>query len=166
MEGYMAVADYFLKLDGIQGESKDSKHTNEIQIQSWSVGATNRGSAGVGGGMGSGKVDIADITFTKQICKAGPKLFNYCCSGQPIKTANFVARKAGKDQMEYLKITLTDSIVSSYNLGGSDGANIHPTEQFTLNFSKIEVSYQEQKPDGSGGGKVQANWSVTENKGA
>ena len=35
----MAV-DYFLKLDGIEGESADSNHKNEIQIMSWSWGAS------------------------------------------------------------------------------------------------------------------------------
>jgi len=162
----MAVADYFLKLDGIQGESQDKGHTNEIALHSWSLGATNRGSAGMGGGMGSGKVDMGDVTFTKQVDKSGPKLFNYCCTGTPIPKAVFVARKAGKDQQEYLKITLSDSIVSSYNLGGSGGSDVHATEQFTLNFSKIEISYQEQKADGSLGGKVQTNWSTKTNTGA
>jgi type VI secretion system secreted protein Hcp len=160
MEGYMAVADYFLKLDGIQGESQDSKHSNEIQLESWSFGATNRGSASAGGGMGSGRVDLADISFVKRVDKAGPKLFQFCCTGEPVKTAVLVARKAGKDQQEYMKITLTDSLVSSYTLGGAEGSNVHATEQFSLNFSKIEFSYQEQKADGTLGGAVKFGWNA------
>jgi len=155
----MAVVDYFLKLDGIQGESQDSKHKNEIQIQSWSLQAANRGSASAGGGMGAGKVELGDVTFTKQIDKAGPKLFEYCCSGEPIKTATVIARKAGKDQQEYLKITFHDSIVSSYSLGGSDGSDVHPTEQVSLNFTKIEFEYKEQKADGTLGGSIKGGWN-------
>jgi type VI secretion system secreted protein Hcp len=163
MEGYMAVADYFLKLDGIPGESQDSKHKGEIQLESWSWGATNRGSAGKSGGMGSGKADVQDIVFTKLIDKAGPKLFQACCSGEPIKTAVLVARKAGKDQQEYLKITLTDSIVSSHTIHGAAGADVHPTEQFSLNFTKIKYEYKEQKADGTLGGTTPGGWDIAQN---
>jgi type VI secretion system secreted protein Hcp len=39
----MAV-DYFLELDGIDGESKDSKHQDWIELGSFSFGATQTGS--------------------------------------------------------------------------------------------------------------------------
>ncbi|MGA3127066.1 MAG: type VI secretion system tube protein Hcp [Candidatus Korobacteraceae bacterium] len=160
----MAVADYFLKLDGIPGESQDSKHKGEIQLESWSHSATNRGTAGSGtGGMGAGKVDLGDLVFTKTVDKSGPKLFQACCSGEPIKSAVLVARKAGKEQQEYLKITLGDSLVSSYSLGASGGSDVMPTEQFSLNFSTIKIEYKEQKPDGSLGGSVPASWSRVNN---
>jgi len=34
------VADYFLKLDGIPGESTDAKHKDEIELVSFSWGVT------------------------------------------------------------------------------------------------------------------------------
>ena len=52
----MAVVDYFLKIDGIDGEAQDKTHKNEIQLESWSFGETNAGTAGMGLGMGAGKV--------------------------------------------------------------------------------------------------------------
>ena len=39
----MAQVDYFLKLDGIPGESVDSKHKDEIDIMSFSFGETQTG---------------------------------------------------------------------------------------------------------------------------
>jgi len=47
----MAVG-YFLKIDGIAGESVDAKHKNEIEVQSFSWGeqSTSSGSPGSGGG--------------------------------------------------------------------------------------------------------------------
>ena len=39
----MAAVDYFLKIDGIDGESKDDKHKDEIDIESWSWGETQTG---------------------------------------------------------------------------------------------------------------------------
>ena len=53
----MALVDYFLKLDGIEGESPDSKHKGEIAVESWSWGETQSGSHGFGGGGGAASGD-------------------------------------------------------------------------------------------------------------
>ena len=45
----MAIADYFLKVDGVEGEAPDSKHKNEIDVQSWSWGETQTGTHAGGG---------------------------------------------------------------------------------------------------------------------
>ena len=42
----MATTDYFIKFDGIKGESADAKHKDEIDIESWSWGETHPGRAG------------------------------------------------------------------------------------------------------------------------
>jgi len=159
----MALVDFFLKVDGIEGESQDSKHKNEIDIESWSWGATNGGDAGYRGGDGVGKVNIRDFHFTTRINKASPKLFEACATGKHIKSAVLTCRKAGGEQQEYLKITLSDLIVSSYESGGHPGSTL-PTDQFSLNYSKVEDEYKEQKPDGTLGGTVKAGWDVKANK--
>ena len=71
----MAAVDYFLKLDGIEGESKADKHTNEIDVLSFSWGATQTGTfaSGTGGG-GAGKVSMQDFHFTMEHSKASPAL--------------------------------------------------------------------------------------------
>ena len=70
----MAAVDYFLKIDGIPGESTDSKHKNEIDIESWAWGQTNSGSHAYGGGGGAGKVAMQDFNFTMKVNKASPEL--------------------------------------------------------------------------------------------
>jgi type VI secretion system secreted protein Hcp len=152
--------DYFLKIDGIEGESQDSKHKNEIDIESWSWGETNVGDAAHRGGMGAGKVSMQDFHFVMRVNKSTPKLMQHCASGQHVKTAVLTCRKAGKDQQEYLKIKLEDFIVSSYQTGGSRGDGVVPVDQVSLNFSKIEYEYKEQKPDGTLGGTVKAGYDV------
>src|SRR6185503_5261492 len=100
----MAV-DMFIKIGDIKGESVDDKHKGEIDVLSWSWGASQTGSAGIGGGGGAGKVQIQDLTITKYIDKASPTLFTMCCSGKHLGTANLTVRKAGGTALEYLKIT-------------------------------------------------------------
>jgi len=77
----MAAVDYFLKLDGIEGESHDSKHKNEIDVQSWSWGESQTGTHAGGGGGGAGKVSMQDFHFVMQNNKASPKLMLACASG-------------------------------------------------------------------------------------
>jgi type VI secretion system secreted protein Hcp len=160
----MAAVDYFLKIDGVDGEAADAKHKGEIDVLAWSWGATNSGDHATGGGGGAGKVQMMDFTFTMAINKATPTLFLACANGKHIKSAVLVCRKAGGDQQEYLKITMSDVLVSSYQTGGSAASSVIPTEQFTLNFAKIEKEYKPQKPDGTLDAPVKAGWDVKANK--
>lgn len=160
----MSSADYFLKIDGVDGESTDDKHKKEIEIESFSFGGTNAASFASGGGGGTGKVALQDIHFVKRIDKASVKLFTAMCTGEHLKSAILIVRKQGKDQQEYLKITLSDCLVSSYQNGGSAGAGVVPMDQLALAYSKIEYSYKEQKPDGSLGGEVVGGWDLKTNK--
>lgn len=160
----MAAVDYFLKIEGIDGESQDHKHKGELQLESWSWGETNSGSHHSGGGGGAGKVAMQDIHFVSRMSKGSPKLSLACASGQHIKKAVLTCRKAGKDQQEFLKITLSDLLVSSYQTGGSAHGETIPMDQFSLNFSKIEMEYKEQKADGTLAGPVKSGWDLKANK--
>ena len=145
--GLASPTDYFLKIDGIQGESLDFKHKGEIEVLSFSWGATQSGNTSLGGGGGAGKVQMEDMKFVMRVNKASPKLVLACATGAHIKGAILIARKAGKGQQEYLKWTMTDVLVSSYQTGASQGTT--PADQFALNFGRIDVEYKEQRPDGS-----------------
>lgn len=159
----MALFDAFLKIDGIEGESADSKHKGEIDLHSFSWGESNAGTFAVGGGGGAGKVSMQDLHFTMKVNKASPKLFLACASGEHIKKATLTCRKAGKDQQEFLKYDLSDILISSYQTGGSSGGSEVPMDQISLNFSKIEMEYKEQKADGTLGGAIKGGWDVKKN---
>jgi type VI secretion system secreted protein Hcp len=158
----MAI-DYFLKIDGIPGESLDSKHKGEIDVMAWSWGESQLGGPVSGGGGGAGKVQMQDFSFTARTSKASPNLMLACASGKHLKSAVLTARKAGKPQAEFLTFSLSDILVSSYQIGGSEG-EVVPMDSVTLNFSKIHVEYKQQKPDGTLGASVTAGWDVKQNK--
>ena len=160
----MAVADYFLKIDGIEGESLDAKHSKEIEILSWSWGETQSGSFATGSGGGSGKVSMHDFSFQKYTDKASPKLMLACAGGDHIKQAILTCRKAGKDQQEYLVVKFSDILVSSYQTGGHGEGDVRPLDSIALNFAKIEFDYKEQKADGTLGGSIKTGWDLKANK--
>jgi len=157
------ASDYLLEIDGIKGESSDKKHAGTIEIQSFSWGATNVGSHSAGGGGGAGKVAFQDLHFTTGVNKASPLLMLACASGQHIKKATLYVRKQGGEQQEFYTIKMEDLLVSSYQSGGSEGSESVPTDQFSLNFTKIKFSYKPQKPDGSLDSAVEAGWDVKSN---
>jgi type VI secretion system secreted protein Hcp len=157
----MAV-DMFIKIGKLEGESKDSKHGKEIDVLAWSWGASNSGSAHVGGGMGAGKVNVQDLSFTKYIDKSSPDLMLFCCNGKHIPEAKLVVRKAGETPLDYLTITMNDLIVTSVSTGGSGGED-RLTENVTLNFAKVKVNYVEQTEKGSAGAKPQMGWDIAAN---
>jgi len=159
----MAV-DQFLKLAGVTGESQDSKHPGEIDVLAWSWGMTQSGSMHVGGGGGAGKVSIQDLSITKYIDKSSPVLMMYCSNGKQFTDGLLTVRKAGGDNpLEYLKIKMTEVIVTSYNTGGSGGQDLL-TENISLNFAEVDVEYQPQKQDGSkDGGAIKYGWDIAKN---
>ena len=159
----MAI-DYFLKIDGIPGESLDSKHKGEIEVEAWSWGEANPAPPhGTGTGAGAGKVQMQDFNFTARISKASPNLMLACASGKHLKSAVLTARKPGKPAAEFLTFSLSDILVSGYQIGGVEG-EVVPMDNVSLNFSKIQMEYKEQKADGSLGTSVKAGWDVKHNK--
>ena len=160
----MALVDYFLKIDGIDGESQDAKYKNAIDVLSWSLGVSNAATMATGGGGGAGKAAFNDATFVMKVSKASPKLKLACASAEHIKKVVLSCCKAGKDKQQFLTYTFSDCIVSSYQTGGSGSADIVPTDQISLNYAKIETEYKAQKPDGTLDGGIKAGWDLKGNQ--
>ena len=153
----MAV-DMFLKLDGIKGECHADGFKDQIDISSFSWGMSNQGTAEAGGGLGAGKVNIQDCHFTKSVDTSTCDLMLHCCNGKHIPSGLITFRKAGGKQEVYLKIKLSDILISSYQQGGSTGDVVH--DSLSLNFSKVEVEYNQQKADGSVSKGGNMGWDV------
>jgi len=157
----MAV-DMFIKIGDLKGESPDDKHKEEIQLLAWSWGMSQSGTTHVGTGAGSGKVNVQDLSFTHYIDKVSPNLMLACANGKHFSEALLTVRKAGEKPLEYLKITMTDLIVTSVTTGGSSGES-QLTENVSLNFAKFKVEYTPQKKDGSGDAPVTVGWDIAGN---
>ncbi len=160
----MVTIDYFLKIDGIPGESQDIKHKGEIEVGAWSWGETAAVPTSPGSGGGAGKVTIQPFTFTSRISKASPLLMMACASGKHIKNAVLTARRVGKTQAEFLTIALEDVLVSSHQTAGGEEGSA-PLESTSLNFSRIRVEYRETKPDGTLGTPAVFAWDAGKNVG-
>jgi type VI secretion system secreted protein Hcp len=159
----MAAFDYFLKIDGIPGESQDDKHKDEIDVLSWSWGETASAPIHSGSGGGAGKVEMGDLHVTATVSKASPALLLACASGKHAKSAVLTGRRGGgKGQLEFLTFSLTDVLVSSYQTGGTTAEA--PVDAISLSFSKLEVVHRQQSAKGGVGATTRAGWDRKANK--
>jgi len=155
------VADYFLKVEGIPGESVDVKHKDEIDVLAFSWGVSQTGTPASGGG-GSGKAVFDDLLVVARSSKASALLWLACASGTHIKTAVLTCRRSGKSALEFLTFTLTDVVVGSYEVDSSDDGP--PLDQVGLAYAKIETQYTPVDPTGTAQAPVKAGWDLAAGK--
>jgi type VI secretion system secreted protein Hcp len=147
--------DYFLKIDGVQGESRDAKHKGEIELVSFGWGVDVPRGGGSGGGGGAGRAQFEPFHFTMLTNKASPQLFLATVSGKHLKEATLSVRRAGKQALEYLKIKFTEVFVTSFH---EEAGPEPPTELIAFDFGRIEIEYSAGR-----GGTERAGWDVKKN---
>jgi type VI secretion system secreted protein Hcp len=158
----MAI-DTFLKLGSIKGESVVKGFEDQIQVLSWGWGMTQNGTTHSAQGGGAGKVEVHDLQVIKYIDSSSPTVALGCAKGTHYDTATLTMRKAGGTALEYVTLTLTDLIISSYSVSMSDGEDLLK-ETVALNFSKFKYSYQPQDNKGAKkGGAIDATYDIAKN---
>ena len=159
----MAQEDFFLKIEGVEGESQDAEHEGQIHLSSFSFGVTNSGTGGSNMGSGASRSNVQDVHVTKHADKSSPNLFLACATGKHFNKATLYVRRAGENPVDYLNYEMTEVFVSSFTQSGHEGGGI-AQESFSLNFSKIKFTYWPQKNDGSKGTENAKTYDVKANK--
>jgi type VI secretion system secreted protein Hcp len=155
--------DIFLKIAGIDGESMDVSHKSEIEVLSWGWLTTQESNMHAGSGGGAGKATVGDLHFEHAFDRASPNLLKYCLTGKHIAEAKLTVRKAGGNPLEYLKITMTDVIVTKVEpIGNSSSEQIY--EGVSLAFSMVSQEYIIQNQQGGSGGTITASFDIKGNK--
>ena len=135
----MAVNAYLI-IDGRPGPS--TSKSNAIDILSFSFGASQTSTIGVGSSGGesrSGRANLSDVSIMKVVDKTSPLLFDDCVTGNYLKKVDIIYDKPmGDSQEEYYKIHMEDALITSIQHSGS---NENPMESITFAYSKIKVSY-------------------------
>lgn len=160
------ASDSYLQIDGIKGESTDSKHKDWIEILSWSHAISQPASATANSTGGTvGRCKHEDFVITKYIDLASPKLYETCCSGKHVKKVVIeLMRASGGSPVKYMAIEMDQVVISKVAPGGGGNDDL-PTETISFNYGIIKWTYTQQKRDGGDqGGNVAAGWNSVENK--
>lgn len=158
----LGTNDYFLKIDGIPGESTVKGHANEIELKSFSWGLSQANVSKTGAGGGAGKAVFDEFNFRALVSKASPLLFLNTAKGTHIKEVILTVRKAGENPIDYYKVTMSDVLISSYHSTGNNGGQ--PVDNVSLTFGKIEFEYKVQNSEGDSN-SVKGGWDLKTNKG-
>jgi type VI secretion system Hcp family effector len=154
----------FLKIDGIDGECTMENYEDQIEVYSFSTGFSQPTSAlrsSEGGGTVA-RPHCSDVSFSKRYDKSSPALCQALWEGKTIKSAVLTLCRSDKDALlAYLTVTLSNVVISSYNMSG--GGDL-PGETFSLNYSKVEVTYLKQKQGGGNEGKASASYDLSNGK--
>ena len=157
----MAV-DMTAKIGNIAGESVITGHAGEIDVLSFSFGGSQSGTMHSSTGGGAGKASVQDLNVTKWVDLATPDLMLACFNGTHIPEAVLTIRKAGEKPLEYLKITMTNCLISSVSTGGSGGED-RLTENVAINFAKVKLDYDQQIAAGGKGAHGSMEFDIAKN---
>jgi type VI secretion system secreted protein Hcp len=160
------ATDIYLQLDGIKGESTDSKHKDWVEISSYTHKITQPASvtARSGGGANSGRSQHEPFILIKPHDLASAKIFDACCTGKYLKSAKLEKMVAvGADKAKQVLIELDNVVVASFELD-FDEKTQHHFERIALNYGVIKWTYTQTKGDGTAGGNVAAGYSCQEGK--
>ncbi len=154
-------AGLFMKIDGIDGESKDAGHEDWIDVLSWSWGANND----IGGATGQTRrrsVAVAeDFVFMKQLDKSSPKLVQSLANGSINKQIEFEITRFVEEgtSAPYLAITMEKAAITGYHVSGD--VQSAPTEEVSIAFQKITFVYTEfDAQTGQALGDVSVTWDL------
>ena len=160
-----ALAETFLKLGDIKGESTDVKHKGEIEILSFTQSFLNTTSLATGSGSGAGKVECGAITMMKSIDVSSPLLLKGVATGQHFKNAviTFRSGNMATQSSEYYVVTLEDVLITE--LSQTDSADPNRIfEKLVLNARTFEYKYTPTTIKGSLGLPVSFKWDCAQNK--
>jgi type VI secretion system secreted protein Hcp len=153
--------DAFLKIDGLDGESTRKGFEKQLEIKSFTWGATNSATIGAGGG-GAGKVSITAFNISKSTDAASPLLFQSCCNGTHYaKAAVTLVRSGSRSADDFIKYEFEKIYVQSVQWSGAIGSDDTPLESVSFAFSKVSITYTPQNPDGSKGTPLVGTWDLT-----
>ncbi len=137
-----AQAAMFLKLDGIKGESTDSKHKDEIDVISFQFGLTADHSLSTGGAIRVTSPTCEGFSITKTLDKSSPLLASAAMTGKVMKTGTVAVAlsQEGKSDTVYYTMILTDVVVASFAQSGRESAV--PVEEVSFLARQLELRYR------------------------
>ncbi|TWU21991.1 Hcp family type VI secretion system effector [Novipirellula artificiosorum] len=154
----------YIKFDGVDGECQDKDHKKWSDLLSFSQGIHKPGGSATGATRRRGDTILEDLQCVKELDKSSPKIAEAVCKGKvfPKVEIDLTASYTDAGRVTYYRYELKNVSVTSYQIGGAGQADDVPTENFSLNFEEIKVTYTENDSAGKRKGNVEYSWKVEE----
>ncbi len=162
-EGYEMLAGMFIKFDGVDGEARNKDHIGWCNALSFSQGQSLvEGQIVAGATRQNADVVFEDIVVIKELDKASPKLAEAVCNGNVFPRVEIHLTRSYTGLVTYYAYELKNVLIVGYRIGGSGYSEHIPTEEISLSFEEIKVTYTEIDEGGRSKGNVEYTWRVEE----
>lgn len=138
-----SAVDMFIQIETthgnyIKGESTDKTFKNWSDVLAWSWGLSNNGAG----------PSLQDFSWTQYQDSSLVPVFLGVAQGTHFESAIFKARKAGDNPQVFFEMAFSDVHLTSLSTGGSGGEDRF-TDDVTLNYSAVKMTYTPQSAKGS-----------------
>jgi type VI secretion system secreted protein Hcp len=143
------MADLFLDLTGVTGESLDAKHAGKIEFHQLKLGLDNKASPHMSEGEATKHASADHMVIGKWVDNATPTLARFCAHGKHIDKGTVICRKNdGDKKVEYLTIELEHVKIDRVDWGGRGEETNGIQETVELSFQKFTIKYILQLDEG------------------
>lgn len=149
-----------------EGETTDNwfKAKKALELKSFTFGLTQADTTSSGStGSGTGKVKFNEFSVEKGVDLASVPLYQACAAGAHFPSVMLAIRKAGGANLLYLQYIFRQVFVIEIGWNGGGGEEA-PNESVKFRFGALGIRYVQQLATGGEGTKMEAAWSVVENK--
>ncbi|MDO6584916.1 type VI secretion system tube protein Hcp [Salipiger sp. 1_MG-2023] len=165
----MAFTGY-LKIPDIDGESQRAEHEDEIDITDimWSI--EQAATAQTGRGRARARADVSSLTCRKVYDASSPYIALAAMQAKSFKDVIVTVRRdSGEAHLDYLTITMTNTIISHYEIDGvgriTDSERVEREgqelqERIGFAFENIKVKYVVQEEDHSAGDEHEIEFDI------
>lgn len=154
--------DWFLKVEGITGDSTDNEHRDEIEVLTWSWGVINSVSSAGHVGAGLGRPAFQELHLVSRVGSASPHLFLACATGRHLRWATLTGVRPGQRRVDFLVYHLTEVVIGSTQ--HSSDEQEAPLDRFAMSYRRVEVRYVPIGPDGRPGTPIKTGFDLDQNR--
>lgn len=153
----------YLKYEGIDGEATHENHQNWIDVDSLQFGFGRAISTPAGSAQNreSSEPSVSEVTITKTMDNASPKLFTESVTGNKGKKVEIHMVSTGSPGVTYAEYTLTNALISGYST--SSGGD-RPNESISISFTKIEYKLTPYDANHEAGTPVTVSYDLATTK--
>jgi type VI secretion system secreted protein Hcp len=155
----------YMKIEGIEGESKQKDHQKWLDVRSITAGFSNMGGGmpSSSGGRSGGEGVCSEITVTLPGCSALPTITQYCLTGTTVKEIQIQSVTASKGQVVYSDWTLTDCAFSNISLSETGEGASNMGVSLSISYTKFTFKFTPISDAGEPGSSVQLKYDVAQN---
>ena len=148
----------FLFIEGLKGDSKDSKHKDCTDVESYGWGmkqAADPVKMKKGAGETTKHVEFECLNIVKEVDKISPKLAEFCGEGKNIDKVELRLCGTGDAKDAWMTYKLEDVVISDISMGGGGGGA--PMETVEFRYVKVTLTHNVA-------GVIAGGWDLNTNK--